>query len=83
MLKDIKPLLRKGIVKFNYSYTNKPGLRYAKGTLDTKLIPKEFLNKLNGSLDSISREEGDYTLYFDLDSNGWRKFLNRNLIEVE
>lgn len=63
--------LTEGSVSFKYRKAN-GDVRSAKGTLNADLIPE-------GDRSDTILTEGEVVTYYDLESNGWRRF-NRSAI---
>ena len=75
-INELKDLMRKGIVEF--TYTKKNGeLRTARGTLKLDDIPDEQhpMSERDYSSDTTTR-------YYDVNSCGWRSFINENFVEI-
>ena len=75
-LDELRQLLRKGVVEF--TYTKKNGeQRTARGTLNMDEIPvdKHPQSGVDNSNDEVTR-------YYDLNSCGWRSFVNDNFIGI-
>lgn len=73
----LKEKMRSGEVKF--TYLKKDGSeRTARGTLNIDIMGTENAPKGTGDVynDNVTR-------YFDLNSNGWRSFINSELINIE
>jgi hypothetical protein len=76
-INELKNLLHNGVVEF--TYTKKNGeLRTARGTLNFDEIPEDQ-HPRGGDVDYSSETT---TRYYDLNSSGWRSFINENLVEI-
>ena len=76
-INELKDLLHRGVVEF--TYTKKNGeLRTARGTLNFDDIPEDQ-HPHGGDVDYSSETT---TRYYDLNSCGWRSFINENLVEI-
>lgn len=78
-IKDFRKKLSEGIVEFKF--TKKDGtVREAKGTTNPDII-SEYVEPI--ASDKPKRDvkiSDNSTRYFDIDSKGWRSFVNENLI---
>lgn len=75
LLKELKSKLTDGVVKF--TYRKKDGTeRKATGTTKLSEIPEQM--RPQGGYDTPDTT----TRYYDLDANGWRSFINENLVAV-
>lgn len=78
-IKDFRKKLLEGIVEFRF--TKKDGtIREAKGTTNSDII-SEYAEPV--ASDKPKRDikiSDNSTRYFDIDSKGWRSFVNENLI---
>lgn len=76
MINELKKRLKDGEVSF--TYRKKDGsLRTARGTTKMDSIPEEHQPKGNyTSPDNVCR-------YYDINSEGWRSFLNENLVSID
>lgn len=73
----LKEKMRSGEVTF--TYLKKDGSeRTARGTLNADIMGVENVPKGTGDVynDNVTR-------YFDLNSNGWRSFINSELINID
>ena len=79
MINNFRKRLSEGIVEFKY--TKKDGtIREAKGTTNPDII-SEFVEQI--ASDKPKREmkiSESSTRYFDIETKGWRSFINENLI---
>ena len=77
MVRELKNEMHKREVKFKYTKKN-GDLREARGTLSSEIYGSE--NEPSGSGRAVPENQ---VRYFDLDSNGWRSFIEENLISFE
>ena len=76
-LQLLKQKLHDGEV--NFTYQKKDGSeRTARGTLNVQVMGEE-----NSPKGMDYNKNDDVTRYYDLNSNGWRSFINVNLISVD
>ena len=78
-IKDFRKQLSEGIVEFKF--TKKDGsIREARGTTNPDII-SEFVKPITSDKPKRDIKISDNsTRYFDIDSKGWRSFVNENLI---
>lgn len=76
MINELKKRLKDGEVSF--TYRKKDGsLRTARGTTKMDSVPEEHQPKGGySSPDNVCR-------YYDINSEGWRSFLNENLVSID
>lgn len=74
-IKEFKELLKKGIVTFQY-YKKDGSIRTAKGTLKSSLISYK-------SAGSSRIPPFGYVIYWDVEKDGFRKFIEDNFIGAD
>jgi len=73
---ELRKMLKKGTVKFQF--TKKDGsVRTAVGTMDPSLITKKPMGGV-----CIPKEKSGYSIYFDVEKDGWRLYDENKLIGI-
>jgi hypothetical protein len=78
LLAELETKLAAGISHF--AYTKKDGTtREAYGTTNVKLLGKSII--VNEDQTHVQKKEG-VTVYYDLNSAGWRSFVSNNILTL-